>query len=243
LAQIFVLGLLVVGIVFLRKGIKEMNAKEFRRGFKQVGIGIGCLAVMVCTVGILAQVQERQEKDKAEAPQEQTDKTPEEKNAADGNEKTTQVNIKVDRSKQSKDDDDNAVTRAVEPTIMENLKTLNPDVVREVILNVNLARKTPSADDTRVDIDVLFTKGAENKQKEMTFVEIAKQLSKVKDLNKFTIWSYELKMYNPNETNQYMIVVYTKYLPPADELTFDKLVDSSNNGSIDGEMYFNQNRD
>lgn len=154
-----------------------------------------------------------------------------------------QVNIKVDHSKQSEDDDDNTITRAIEPTIVEGLKNLNPNFLKEVIVNVNLARKTPIENDTRVELDVLFVKGTEKKNKETTIVEIAKQLSKVNNLNKLTIWTYEKEMYNPNETNQYMMVVYTKYLPLTNELTFDKLVEASNNGSINGEVYFNQDRD
>jgi hypothetical protein len=120
---------------------------------------------------------------------------------------------------------------------------LNPNHVKEVVINVNLAKKTPAKNDTLVILDVLFATGTENKDKEKVFVEIAKQLHKVKNLHKFTVWTYEKKMYNPENENEYLMVVYTKHLPSTCELTFDKLVDSSNNGSINGEMYYNQNRD
>jgi uncharacterized protein YxeA len=162
---------------------------------------------------------------------------------AKNEDKPKPVNIKVDHSKQSADDDDNSTTRAIEPGIVKGLKTLNPNQVKEVIVNVNLAKKTPAKNDTSVILDVLFATGTENKDKEKVFVEVAKQLHQVKNLHKFTVWTYEKKMYNPENENEYMMVVYTKHLPSTSQLTFDQLVDSSNNGSINGEMYFNQNRD
>lgn len=241
MAQVFVLGLLIAGIVFLRKGIRQINAKEARRGWRQLGIGAGCLALMAATVFILAQIQERQENEKASTEKQAEKQAEKQKEAA--SEKKHQVNVKVDRTKQSEDDDDTNVTRATEPAVVEGLQKLDPGYVKEAIVNVNLARKTLSENDTNVIVDVLFAEGTENQDKEDVFVEIAKALGNVKDVNKFTVWSYEQEMYNPDQTNQYMMVVYTEYLPLAGELTFEKLVDASNNGSIDGEMYFNQNRD
>lgn len=62
MAQIFVFGLLIAGIVFIVKGFKKFKIKAFKRGFKQIGIGISCFAVMIVTIGILASNQEKQDK-------------------------------------------------------------------------------------------------------------------------------------------------------------------------------------
>lgn len=152
-----------------------------------------------------------------------------------------EINIKVDHSQQSSDDVDNSTTRAIEPEIVAGLKTLNPSFVQEIVINTNMANET-STSETTVTVDVLFVTDTLNTNKESVFVDIAKQLRNVKNLKKFTIWSYEGQMYNSKDGNKYMMVVYTKYLPTTNDFAFQQLVDSSNNGFIDGSPYFNQNR-
>ncbi|MHC1682885.1 MAG: hypothetical protein AB6733_08050 [Clostridiaceae bacterium] len=157
-------------------------------------------------------------------------------------EQPKEINIKVNHSQQSTDDDDdNPTTRAIEPEIVTGLKTLNPSFVQEIVINTNMANETTTTD-TSVNVDILFVKETTNTNKESVFVDIAKQLRNVKNLKKFTIWSYEEQMYNSKDANKYMMVVYTKYLPTTSDFTFQQLVDSSNNGSVNGSPYFNQNR-
>lgn len=158
-------------------------------------------------------------------------------------EQSKEIKVTVDRTIQSADDFDNSTTRAIEPEIVAGLNTINPNYVQEIIVNTNMVNKTiTTTTDTSVNLDVLFLTDTLNKDKESVFVDIAKQLRKVKSLKKFTIWTYEGKMYNPDDVGKYMIVVYTKYLPTTSDFTFEHLVDSSNNGSINGVQYFNENR-
>src|SRR5437868_5041632 len=67
MAQVFVIGLLISSIVLVVKGFKKFKAKEFKRGFKQIGIGILSFIVMFVTIGILADNQAKQDKVKADA--------------------------------------------------------------------------------------------------------------------------------------------------------------------------------
>jgi hypothetical protein len=63
--QIFVLGSLIASIVLTVKGFKKFKIKEFKKGFKQIGIGIGCFLIIIISIGIFASIQDKQDKVKA----------------------------------------------------------------------------------------------------------------------------------------------------------------------------------